>query len=375
MDIGHRQNGYVIVSVALTLALLCGFAALAVDLGLFLSARTSAQRAADAAALAGAFTFIVQPTAPQPETAQQHAISTALSNNILDDSINLSDVSVVVDVPNRLVTVDISHTRQTFFARVIGRDQVDIGVRANAEASLNATGSGCSKPWFVPNTILSPLDPCDACSAVPQQVLIDGSGNVTDYATQQILLADPFIIKPSNPINSLAPGQFYAIRMGDSTGGDDYRTNIQICAPERIYCQDLFGVEPGNMIGPTIQGVTGLIGPNPDTFIEMGKYQDSEGNISDTSHQLLVVPVWDTCAVVGFCPDNELPDSGANLQIEVIGFAMIFIEGLQGNNVMARLIWVSSCSSSGGGGGGVGSGPAPPETGPFGIPLRLVRLP
>jgi hypothetical protein len=50
----------------------------------------------------------------------------------------------------------------------------------------------------------------------------------------------------------------------------------------------------------------------------------------------------------------------------------VFIEGRQGNDVIARLIWASACSSAGGGPGG---GPAPPETGPYSIPVRLVRLP
>ncbi len=72
-----RQRGYVMVSVALLLPVLCGFAALAVDLGMLMSARAAVRRAADAGALAGAFTFVVDPTSPQPATAEQHATSTA----------------------------------------------------------------------------------------------------------------------------------------------------------------------------------------------------------------------------------------------------------------------------------------------------------
>src|SRR3989454_12536765 len=49
-----NETGSVIVIVALTLVVLLGFLALGIDLGMLYTARTDAQRAADAAALAGA---------------------------------------------------------------------------------------------------------------------------------------------------------------------------------------------------------------------------------------------------------------------------------------------------------------------------------
>ena len=68
MDRTNEQDGYILASTAMLLVVLLGFVAVGVDLGVLFSARTAAQRAADAAALAGAFTFIVDPTAPQPTT-------------------------------------------------------------------------------------------------------------------------------------------------------------------------------------------------------------------------------------------------------------------------------------------------------------------
>ena len=102
---GMTDRGYLVVTVAILLVILLGLSALAVDVGMMYSARTSAQRAADAAALAGAFTFVVEPNAPQPATAIQHAQQTALTNKILGDPIAAGDLTINVDVPNRLVTV------------------------------------------------------------------------------------------------------------------------------------------------------------------------------------------------------------------------------------------------------------------------------
>jgi Flp pilus assembly protein TadG len=365
------QAGYVAVSTALTIVLLLGFAALAVDVGLLLGARSAAQRAADAAALAGAFTFVADPQSPQPATAQNHALATALVNGVLENPITAPEVTVNVDVGNRRVTVDIVHPRGTFFARAFGSTQATIGVRGVAEASPTSTGSACTKPWFIPNTVMSAQAPCDACAA--GEVFVSG-GTVTPFA--QALTGFQFTIKPSNPQNALAPGQFYAIRMPDSQGGNDYRTNIATCSPDFVYCNETYGVEPGNMIGPTIQGVRDFAGDPPnDSFLAVSQYHNnSSGIISDTSPQLAISPIWDICGMPGFCPGNQLPGGGATIQIGVIGYALIFIEGVQGNDVISRLIWASSCAAGGGGGGG-GAGPAPPETGPYSIPVRLVRLP
>ena len=52
------ERGAVLILVAGTMVVLLGFAALAVDVGFLMSARTEAQRTADAMALAAASAFI-----------------------------------------------------------------------------------------------------------------------------------------------------------------------------------------------------------------------------------------------------------------------------------------------------------------------------
>lgn len=365
MDRQDNPLGFVVVTVAMLLVVFLGFGALAVDVGVLFSARTAAQAAADAGALAGAFTFVTNSTDPQPSTAYDHAMSTALSNNILAQSITAPEVTVNVDVGNRRVTVDINRTEGTFFARALGLYSADIGVRAIAEASPDALAAFCAKPWFIPNTIVADpgQTPCEACTA--GQVLIDPNGDVTAFGQGRIGM--PFTIKPGNPQTALAPGQFYAIRMGDSTGGADYRDNISTCSPEVLTCQAVYGAEPGNMIGPTLQGVNDLTGSPPDVYYGVGAYLTSSG-MSNTSRSLVVAPVWDVCSLPGFCPTNSFPDGGANVQIPVKGFALIFIDGVQANDVMAHLVGISGCGSTG-----------PPlgseVTGPYSVPVRLVRLP
>ncbi len=179
----NNQQGYLIMTFALTLVVVLGFGALTVDVGMLYSARTAAQRTADAAALAGAFTFTANPSAPQPQTAQQQAIQVALNNTIFGTPILDSDLAVAVDVPSRVVTAQLTHTQSTFLARIVGFDSVQISVRADAEASQTATGSSCAKPWFLPNTVLSSTSPCETCALGTELLIV--AGIVTAFAQSQ----------------------------------------------------------------------------------------------------------------------------------------------------------------------------------------------
>ena len=368
VKIQRKNEGYVLVTVALSLVVLLGFGGFAVDLGMLYSARGAAQRAVDAAALAGALSFVVTPLDPQPQTAIDRAVRVATSNTIYDTTIQAADLTVPVDIPNRRVTVQLNYSQPTYLARVLGINNLDISVRADAEASPVGTGSTCAKPFFVPNTVLAPTDPCDACGT-GTGLLLDG-GAATPFALTQI--GQQFNARPTSPQNALAPGQFYSIAIG-APGASNYRDNIGYCAPLSVYCQQSYEVESGNMVGPTKQGVLDLIGPNPDIYISPGRYS-SNGYTTDTSRSLIVAPIWDVCASPDYqCPQNNFP-SGGSTTITASGFAILFIEGVQGSDVVTRLMGVTGCvSGAGGGGGGSGSGPAPPETGPFGVPVRLVR--
>ena len=359
MNTSKKQEGFVLVVLAIVLLALVGFLALAVDIGVLYSARTSAQGVADAAALAGAFTFINDTQSPQPQTASSDALQVALHNSILGQPVAAGNVNVNVDVGNRRVTVDVQSTQNTYFARALGVQTANVGVEAVAEASPNSTGTACAKPWFIPNTALGAGGACPACAA--NQVLVSG-GQVTAFGQSKI--GQQFTLRSQIPSSAIAPGQFYAIRLPGSSGANDYRNNIATCANAYVRCGDFYSTENGNMVGPTKQGVNDLIGnPSTDTWTgTVGRYLTSYG-FSDTSKNIAVAPVWDACGTAGFCPSGNFPSGSATVRI--IGFAAFFLDGIQGNDLVAHLINVSSCGASG----------TPGDTGGtvLSIPLRLVR--
>jgi Flp pilus assembly protein TadG len=365
MRIESNQRGYVIVTVAGCIVMLLAFGALAVDLGMLYSARASSQRAADAAALAGAFTFLVDPTSPQPATATNFALNAATNNKVLGVPITAAQVTTSVDLVNHRVTVTITRSENTYLAKIMSFNTVTDTVQAVAEASPTATAAVCVKPWFIPNTVFSSSAPCTACTATPPEVLLTGDPpTATAYATSKY--GTQISIKPQDPGGAIGSGQFYAIQFPADTGGSDYRDSIGTCKPNTVTCQRNYSVKTGNMVGPTKQGVEDLVGKPPrDTYVNIGQYRWPDGNIHDTSHALVIAPIWDTCSFPGFCPGNQFP-SGTGVTVTVKGFALIFLEGVSGNDVVARLIRVLPCDSL---------PPTTDETGPYAIPIRLVRLP
>src|SRR2546425_1338014 len=147
-----NQEGFVLVVVAVLLFALIGFLGLAIDIGVLYSARTSAQGVADAAALAGAFTFINDTQSPQPQTASDNALQVALNNSILGHPVAAGDVNVNVDVGNRRVTVDVQSTQNTYFSPALGGQNPKVGVETVAEASPKLTGTASAQTTVIPKT-------------------------------------------------------------------------------------------------------------------------------------------------------------------------------------------------------------------------------
>jgi Flp pilus assembly protein TadG len=421
----RRQRGSTIVILAAVITVLLGFAALSVDMGMLYSARTSAQRAADAAAMAGAFAFVTRPdlttlNATDPTGAQngikQYAVSAAAVNKVTGQPVVINNGDVTVDFSTRRVTVQVANTQNTLFARVLGENSATVRVTAVAEASFNATGDRCTKPWFIPNTVLASAenkkgqkdDICDtldsggnvtqqgACSK--KELLIDpATGDITPFAQNWINTSCPsrqLVIKPQNPQAQavLGPGTFLAIQLG-GTGAAVYEDNIPNCPPVVVSCTETYSSEQGNMVGPTQQGVCRLIcysgsqqcnNCQKDAYVSPGHYRRPDNTISSTSRSLVVAPIIDVCT---FCPAGVPNGSSALSNLQMIGYALMFVEdfGNLGNcgggggggggggqpGVLARLIDIIPCSAGAGGGGAID----PDNTGPFATPVRLIRNP
>jgi len=391
------ERGITLFMTAAGLVALLGFMALAIDMGMFYTARADCQKIADAAALAGAKEAFFYTPADPVATARTAAISAARANYLPRNSNDnrLQNANVVVNTTERTVQVTVLRTAanlnpvETFFGKIFGINSVDVSAMATAEVYRPTVGgppfgSKCIKPWLLP-------DLYDFGSG-PEQI------DATDRGKN-------FNIKQGDSALSTAPGQYLIANLptgsttplcpscGDAAsaanGADLYRQNISCCNRNPIFCGVLldFDTENGNKVGPTGQGVQCLIrqgggetgqdvlisptpaNPNGPLQIQPGPNNPLVNNPSinyvTDSDSLIIVPMFDAAT----------PITSGQTQVLIVGFMQVFIHyvGNPQNTVYTTIINVTRCSS----GGGAGSPPPPSGTitGAIGspLPLRLVR--
>lgn len=144
----ERGAALLIASVSLTAVL--GMMALAVDLSMVYAARGEAQRAADAAALAGASAFVDAASSVESE-ARRRAADTARRNTIQGEPVRAREIQVTVEDQASVVRVRVERTAlPTMFARVLGVERVAVSATAAAHA-IDAPSASCVKPFSPPD--------------------------------------------------------------------------------------------------------------------------------------------------------------------------------------------------------------------------------
>jgi hypothetical protein len=180
---GLGRRGVSAAILVVTLAALLVMVALAVDVGMLMKVRTDAQRAADAAALAGAQDFLNPSLPNQKDVALKHALNYAAQNYvgwkyvdtsspIVTDSgsvyVGNSPEAYVQVIPAEYkVRVFIRRaTTATWFGHMLGIDFVPITVKAAAQA-VNAGTGKCVKPFAIPDAWQDPNDDINPANRLP----------------------------------------------------------------------------------------------------------------------------------------------------------------------------------------------------------------
>jgi len=351
-----EDRGAIGVMLALAMSVLLGSAALAIDLGHLMKVRTESQRVADLAALAGASGFVDAIGPALTSTIDLRAKTYALLNTVDKSNVVLASADIQIDIPNERVQVTVHHTQArgnpipTIFARVLGINQVDVVTTAVAEA-FPAAGARCILPFMLPDRYLeggAPSDPNHYDLAPPDYYepfdpsMNPPSPTATGYTENDKGLQ--LIIKPSqgNNPDKPNPSWYYPIALY-STGGAAYRDAISGCAdPEMIFLiGDLVPVEPGAMVGPTKQGVDALVAQAPTHA-----WHDGNKCVVDTAAQ-------DPSACLGGSPrlrpvpmmaPPDAPPKGGRVDVPIMNWAGLFVEGMQGNDVVVRFAGYSGVS-------------------------------
>jgi hypothetical protein len=256
------QRGMSIFIVAIGLTVLAGIAGLSIDLASLYVARNEAQRAADAAALAGAQEILSSgyPTglvnastaaglaAPQAATVGNQNLVLGQNPNLNITNFGLAslvatgnncpppsgvsggcfDFTTYSNDPR--ITVQVYKSMPTYFMKVFGITSVPISAQATAEVYTPSGGDGpatstqCLKPWLLPNC--DPFSPevpsgsplaslCqDTSSGMYYQYFVNPNDNdsvVRPGLTPTGVVGELLPIKTGSPSQAPAPSQFYPV--------------------------------------------------------------------------------------------------------------------------------------------------------------------
>ncbi|HJR59033.1 MAG TPA: Tad domain-containing protein [Vicinamibacterales bacterium] len=365
------QRGTVLVQVTVAMLALLALSAFVFDYGVMWVSRGQAQNSADSAALSGAIALAFDDP-DDKDAARAKAKATASVNRVFGAAPDVTDADITFPacppgspgLPDTCVKVDVFRNQRpggnplpTFFARLVGITQQ--GVQATATAQVLAGNSAnCIKPWAVPDKWMelnpgpgewledstfdryvpnganagSLMDPADVYIP-PGETGHTGFTIEDDYGT-------PMVLKHGNPQQAIRPGWFFPVVINpeEGPGGDNYRENIATCDPTVVGPGTLLETEPGNMVGPTSQGMTDLINQDRAAFWDP-EAKDGQGAPSGgcmgagtcaISPRLVAIALFnvDTWAAAR---------AGGRTEIRVVKILGYWIERMQGNDVVGYL--------------------------------------
>jgi hypothetical protein len=364
---------------------------LAIDVGMFMNARTQAQTAADAGALAGATALVFNSFTDHSVTgpAVTGAINMARSNPVAGRSASVLPEDVVFPMNPAtgqfdLVQVTVHRTAAranpvaTLIAQVFGIGSVDIVATATATAAP-ADAQTCVLPFTIPDKWIEKGCGMASCTwstsdtfdmyakqgqnqnagaplADPDIYIAPGSRDATGYnpVTDRGLQ----LVLKNNTQNKIAPGMYNAWDLPGSEGGDDYRHNIATCNPNLVKIGQVMTPENGNMTGPTLQGTEDLVAADPNAY-----WSDDcncvKGSAFSRSPRIRVVPLYNpTRYTEGQHTGKSQPE------LEVVNYLGFFVEEVNGGGeVIGRITPITGRVSGSGG----------PPIGAFSQAIMLVK--
>ncbi|HXH05197.1 MAG TPA: pilus assembly protein TadG-related protein [Vicinamibacterales bacterium] len=380
------EAGMSLVFVALGFLGLFAATMLAIDVGMLMTARAQAQNSADAGALAGAVALAFDnytdrsPSGP----AVRSAIDAATTNRVMGGTVSVrsEDVDFLQNPDtgewNR-VRVRVHRTEErgnpvgTLIASIFGTDSADIRAVAVAEASP-ANAMTCVKPFTIPDKWIERTNP-------PWN---PNSSEFEMYDKKGNLLPNPDIYYPATDKdrytgydaerdrgtrlmiragtgNNITPSFYFSLTIPGatgSTGADRYRWNIANCNTTVFTWGQLMIQEPGNMMGPTVQGAQELMAKDPtaywDTAANCAKRSGSASCLA-RSPRIFPIPLYDPVYY------ETGKKQGRYADLKVANWIGFFLEDVVGNNIYGRITPIAGMLA--------GSGPVPEAAFP-----KVIRL-
>ncbi|HET9465865.1 MAG TPA: pilus assembly protein TadG-related protein [Gemmatimonadales bacterium] len=217
-----------IVLMAMMLFLALGMSALAVDYGMIKSAKAEAQRAVDAAALAGASAFLnPDPDEDKVPIAEERARDYAKKHMVHTVQITDPEIEVDVDVPNTTVTVTYTGGAiRLWFASIFGSPTMGITALAAAHA-YETSNAACVMPVAIPDIWQNnDIAGSGGGDPVPEELVEDGLWDFLDRDGDGVL-DGPTGSLTERELWEFDPGVDVYDANGDGQGDFGYGTNAR----------------------------------------------------------------------------------------------------------------------------------------------------
>jgi hypothetical protein len=342
---------------------------LAIDVGMFMTARNQAQNSADAGALAGAVALAFNsfsnrtPTGP----AVQSALSGAKANLVVGEPVSIDPTDVTFPVgptgASNRVQVWVYRTTlrdnavDTLMGRVFGLDTVDIAATATAEASP-ANAMTCVKPFIIPDRWREPSG--DLATQNDTFEMYDNHNNPLPNPDNYVASGDEYTgynneadrgtlltLRAGNGHN-IQPTFYYSLAMGiggeenwgGMTGGEAYSWNIENCNTTVMHRGDIVLQEPGAMMGPTIQGIEALIARDPNATWDTQTKTVVNSAYTGQSPRVFPIPLYDPVHYAQGKANGRFAD------FKVANWIGFFVVEVSGAEIYGRIIPISGIVDS-----------------------------
>ena len=349
------ERGMSLVYLAIGFMTFMAASTLAVDVGMFMTARSQAQNAADAGALAGAVALTrnswTDRTAAGP--AVQGAMSTAKKNVIIGGvpSVLTSDVTFPNDPTGNPTRVRVKVYRTaarntalpTLIGPLLGVPSVDIAASATAEVSP-ANAMTCVKPFMIPDKWVENVDakgkatgtwsPSSEYNAFdskgvpltnPDAYHDANAGNYSGYTVANDV--GKHLTLRAGTGDEINPSFYYSWKMPGDTGGDFYRENIANCNTSLMKWGDAITQEPGAMNGPTIQGIDELIAKDPAAQWDTSCNCVINSKFGTNSPRVFPIPLYDPAFYAVGKANGRVAD------FRIANFLGFFVSDTAGNSI------------------------------------------
>jgi len=268
------QDGYVLPVFVVFMTVVIGIGAITLDAGRMYTTKLMLTNISDAAALAG-----VTSLPGNISEAEATAIEYAVINGADPDH-----VAVQILSNNDRIKVTVNKTLQLNFAGLISAGTVNISATSTAGIGVTSKVKG-AQPFGIEDAVFE--------------------------------VGQPYVIKLA-PDSTTPPtsGNFHALALG-LPGAKTYRQNVEYGYEGWVSVADMIDTEPGNMDGPTAQGIQYRLGLDPYSTFE---------NFVPSSSRVVLIPIVDSFEING------------RKVVRVEGFASFFLEdyNLSSDEIVGR---------------------------------------